>query len=376
MLFSFDKKTKYKMPCRVTACCLLLCIVFSLAACQRRVTDPNETSDTAGTDVNGTPEEGQTQPQIPSESVNETETAEKRVKLPLLDGMTLTDAVSLLDGLGLKYVISYGYSSADKNTVTGAFVDGTKHERETELAPSSTVLLEISLGRAPQTESVKAVDEKTVYLTFDDGPSKYTDEILETLKKYDVKATFFTVGMFVGYYPERVRAVVEAGHLIACHTETHDLNKIYESPSALLADIKDWEGKIEKALGYVPERVLFRFPGGSNNSYLPKEDFAVFYNCLVDNGYMCYDWSMANNDKYLVAKPEDMSAVEYLKQSTVTTLKYREKDPTVPKIMLMHDSEKNTAEALPWIIEYLKSQGYKFATLDELDGDWLFRLNN
>lgn len=369
----FNKNREYKMLCRLMLCCLLVFAVLPFVGCKG---DRTEGIDTTGISDRVTDNAVTGDTSDASETSTDSETLEPKIKLPLLDGMTLSDAKSLLEERGLEYVISYEYSSVNKDTVIRAIVNGKEQDSEADIPLTEAVLLEVSLGRAPQTESIKAIDEKTIYLTFDDGPSKYTDEILETLKKYDVKATFFTVGMFVGYYPERVRAVVEAGHLIACHTETHDLNKIYESPSALLADIKDWEGKIEKALGYVPERVLFRFPGGSNNSYLPKEDFAVFYNCLVDNGYMCYDWSMANNDKYLAGKPDDMSVVEYLKESAVTTLKYREKDPTVPKIMLMHDSDKNTAEALPWIIEYLQSKGYKFATLDELNGDWLFRLNN
>lgn len=362
-----NKKFKYKIFFRMLVCGLLFVLVLLCNGCygEDKVTE---------TDTDA--ESGSNVPEVSETADTGSDTVGPKVNLSLLDGMAVADARTLLDGLGIKYVISYVYSSVTKDTVICALINGTKQEGDLLISYDSAVDVQVSLGRAPQTENVKAIDEKTIYLTFDDGPSKYTDEILATLKKYDVKATFFTVGQFVGYYPERVRAVAEAGHLVACHTGTHDFNKIYQSPSELLADIKDWEGKTEKALGYVPDKVLFRFPGGSNTSYLPKEDFSAFYNCLVDNGYMCYDWSMANNDKYLVEKPEDMSVVEYLKQSTVTTLKYREKDPTVPKIMLMHDSDKNTAEALPWIIEHLRSQGYKFATLDELCGDWLFRLNN
>lgn len=360
-----NKKIKYRMFVKTTLCCLLVILLLLCNGCNRKenITDTDADTDTTASEESETVDTG-------------SDTSEPKISLSLLDGVTVADAKALLDGLGIKYTISYVYSSTTKDTVICTFINGARQESKMLIPSDSAVDVQISLGRAPQTESVKALDEKTIYLTFDDGPNKYTDEILATLKKYGVKATFFTVGQFVGYYPERVRAVAEAGHLIACHTDTHDFNKIYRSPSELLADIKDWEGKIEKALGYVPEKVLFRFPGGSNTSYLPKEDFYAFYNCLIDNEYMCYDWSFANNDKYLAGKPDGMSVIEYLKESTVTTLKYREKDPTVPKIMLMHDSDKNTAEALSWIIEYLQSKGYRFATLDELDGDWLFRLNN
>ena len=211
------------------------------------------------------------------------------------------------------------------------------------------------------------------YLTFDDGPNKYNDAVLEILDRYGVKATFFTVGDFVSYYPQRVRNMVEAGHKIACHTNTHDFNTIYLSPEALVNDIKNWEANVEKALGYLPEEKIFRFPGGSNNYALPKADFPAFYQAVKEAGYTSFDWTCANNDRYLGGKPEDMPEVEYLKRSAIETV--GSCSAYYPKIMLMHDTTSPTVEALPYIIETLQASGYTFATLDELDSDWLFRLS-
>ena len=166
--------------------------------------------------------------------------------------------------------------------------------------------------------------------------------------------------------------MVEAGHVIACHTNTHEFNDVYASPEALVNEIRAWEANVKMALGYVPEEKLFRFPGGSNNYALPKADFPAFYQAVKEIGYTGFDWTCANNDRYLGGKPEEMSEVEYLKRSAIETV--NSCSAYYPKIMLMHDTSYPTVEALSYIIETLQSSGYTFATLDELDSDWLFRL--
>ena len=223
--------------------------------------------------------------------------------------------------------------------------------------------------------NVKVGDANTLYLTFDDGPNKYTDQVLDILDKYNVKATFFTVGTFAEYYPARIRRIVESGHTLACHTYDHEFNTVYSSPESMIESIKRWERSVEAALGYLPEYKIFRFPGGSNNGYLPKKDFPTYYNALKAYGYTAFDWTFSNNDRYLNDKPEDMELVEYLKQSAVSTLKICLSKPSMPKIMLMHDTTSPTPEALEWILQYYIKEGYTFGTLDNLDGDWLFRLS-
>ena len=100
----------------------------------------------------------------------------------------------------------------------------------------------------PEIETTAAVDNKTpeqnsklVYLTFDDGPGKYTEQVLEILDEYDVTATFFMVGEYIGRRPERVQAVYEAGHLIGCHSTKHAYKEIYQNKDTITADIEEWE---------------------------------------------------------------------------------------------------------------------------------------
>ena len=108
-------------------------------------------------------------------------------------------------------------------------------------------------------------DMDYVYLTFDDGPSKYTRSILDYLEKYDIKGTFFVVPDGSEESNQRMRMIVEEGHTIGIHTATHEYNKIYESVEAYLEDFKIAYDRVYEATGV--KCTLFRFPGGSINDY-------------------------------------------------------------------------------------------------------------
>jgi len=309
------------------------------------------------------------------------------ISVPALIGKTEAEIISIFDNTRIEYTIEYKHSDAAEGTIIECDYVGKDGGLYISVNEAYPIALVVSLGPEETTAppspppltgddlptNVEGKGEKVVYLTFDDGPNKHNDAVLEILDRYGVKATFFTVGDFVSYYPQRVRNMVEAGHKLACHTNTHDFNTIYLSPEALVNDIKNWEANVEKALGYLPEEKIFRFPGGSNNYALPKADFPAFYQAVKEAGYTSFDWTCANNDRYLGGKPEDMPEVEYLKRSAIETV--GSCSAYYPKIMLMHDTTSPTVEALPYIIETLQASGYTFATLDELDSDWLFRLS-
>ena len=110
--------------------------------------------------------------------------------------------------------------------------------------------------------------DNAVYLTFDDGPSARTDEILEILDKYGVKATFFVVGANEEGDLERMQKIVAAGHTLAIHSYSHDYKKIYASVEAYLEDFNQMFCQIYEATGVKPQ--IFRFPGGSVSSSSPK----------------------------------------------------------------------------------------------------------
>lgn len=341
----------------------------------------------------------------------EVETTEGKnlISAPALVGAKVEEIIAFFEQTTVNYTVEYKYSDdAENGVIIDAEYTGTDpSDGYIEIDVSYPVLIVASLGpeapvttTPPETEppvtdppetdppettpptslpleavNVKAGDSNTIYITFDDGPNKYTDQVLDILDKYNVKATFFTVGTFAEYYPARIRRIVESGHTLACHTYDHEFGTVYSSPGAMIESIKKWERSVEAALGYLPEYKIFRFPGGSNNGYLPKSQFPSYYNAIKDYGYSAYDWTFANNDRYLNGKPADMSVVEYLKESAVSTLQSIAHSKSMPKIMLMHDTTSPTPESLEWVLEYYINAGYTFGTLDNLNGDWLFRLS-
>ena len=207
-----------------------------------------------------------------------------------------------------------------------------------------------------------------VYLTFDDGPGKYSDEVLAILDEYGISATFFLVGKFIKYYPEQAVRIAEAGHPIGCHSMNHEYRSLYSSADSIYSDIVEWESAITEAIGYTPDEKLYRFPGGSNNAVIDPELFPELHEAVNSLGYRCYDWNCANNDRSLGGIAEGQTVDDYLKQSSIWSLNIRSNR----KIMLLHESSEQTVEMLPWLIEYIISLGYSFDTLDNYAAEFLF----
>ena len=194
--------------------------------------------------------------------------------------------------------------------------------------------------------------EKSVYLTFDDGPSERTDEILKILDEYGVKATFFVVGSSDEAGLARLRAIVEAGHTLAIHSYTHDYLTIYSSVEAYLADFNEMYCQIVEATGVAPR--IFRFPGGSINGYngnVYREIIAE----MTRRGFVFFDWNATNGD----AASTKLQNAEVLAANALGGLNYRR------AIVLMHDSapKTTTVAALPAIIEGYRDAGYSFHPL-------------
>ncbi len=199
----------------------------------------------------------------------------------------------------------------------------------------------------------KEPQEKTCYLTFDDGPDNYvTPQVLDTLKKYNVKATFFTIYNGSEQGTELYKRIVREGHTIAAHTYTHDYTKVYESVDSYLDDFDKISSHIEKTTGVKPE--IFRFPGGSIN-YFNASLYRQISGEMIRRGYVYYDWNISAED----AVRAGVSAAD------ITRYALSGDSSMQKKIVLMHDGpgHRNTAEALPGIIEGLAKQGYKFAPL-------------
>ena len=192
----------------------------------------------------------------------------------------------------------------------------------------------------------------SVYLTFDDGPSERTDEILAVLDRYGVKATFFVIGASDEEDLRRMRDIAAAGHTLAIHSFSHDYQTIYSSVEAYLEDFNQMYCQIVEATGVRPQ--IFRFPGGSINSYNGK----VYQEIIAEmtrRGFVYFDWNAANGD----ASSAKLQSAAALAANALDGVGKRR------AVVLMHDSsgKTTTVEALSAIIEGYRDAGYAFAPL-------------
>lgn len=198
-------------------------------------------------------------------------------------------------------------------------------------------------------------EQKTVYLTFDDGPSPITDTVLDVLAQKQVKASFFITGMQLEKEENvtRLKRIAQEGHSIGIHTYSHNYSAIYTSVEAFLDDFyKAWK-EAKEITGVAP--TIFRFPGGSINAYngtLCQEIIAE----MVRRGFVYFDWNVSAQD----AAATHTTLPNIVSNATAT----RNYDRIV---LLMHDSDakQNTAKALPEIIDSYQSSGYAVAPLQQ-----------
>ncbi len=206
-------------------------------------------------------------------------------------------------------------------------------------------------------KEAQGTEGKVCYLTFDDGPTPtVTTAVLDVLKQYNVKATFFMLGKMIERNPEVARRVYEEGHLLANHSYSHDYQSLYATGEGFWDEIVRTEGLIRDVSGEEPFP-LIRFPGGGHNAGSYAAEKQQYKLLLQEKGYYYADWNALNGD----AEGGTRTASQLLERIKATAT---QKDIVV----LMHDAatKKTTAEALPAIIEYLQSQNYEFRRMDEV----------
>ena len=204
------------------------------------------------------------------------------------------------------------------------------------------------------TDKPEAPEGKKVYLTFDDGPSIYTERILEILKENDVKATFFVIGKTDDYSKKMYNKILEEGHTLAMHSYSHEYSSIYSSVKAFKNDLHKIEKLLTDVTGQKPQ--YYRFPGGSSNT-VSDISMKKFIACLNEENITYFDWNVINGDAVSRTVPKDeivnnvMSGIEGNDTS----------------IVLMHDAgaKETTVEALPEIIKKIKKQGAHILPIDE-----------
>ena len=208
-------------------------------------------------------------------------------------------------------------------------------------------------------KSIYGSDEKQVYLTFDDGPTRaITPQILDILKEEQVPATFFVLGSRVELNPDLVKRAFEEGHYIANHGYSHVYSEIYASTQSVIDEYNATEKVIQEAIG-MPEyhSYLFRFPGGSSGGKYHNLK-AEAKQILANNGIASTNWNCLNGDAEGQGKTEEeLLARLYESQEDNTSL-----------IVLMHDAhdKQATVNTLRQVIQKYKSEGYVFKNFYEI----------
>ncbi|HHX11956.1 MAG TPA: polysaccharide deacetylase family protein [Clostridiales bacterium] len=195
---------------------------------------------------------------------------------------------------------------------------------------------------------------KKVYLTFDDGPSIYTNDILDIMAEYNVKATFFVIGDTSKSAKKIYERIVNEGHAIGLHSYSHDYRGIYNSLEDFDKDFTKLWDLLYDTIGFRP--MIFRFPGGSANR-VHKHGMEEFIKYLKDKSVVYFDWNVLNED----ATGIDYS-VEELIDNIISDVKRKNRS-----IVLMHDAsnKKTTVDSLSELIETLLEGGATLLPLDE-----------
>jgi peptidoglycan/xylan/chitin deacetylase (PgdA/CDA1 family) len=197
-------------------------------------------------------------------------------------------------------------------------------------------------------------DAHKVYLTFDDGPSSNTSQILDILKKYNYKATFFVIGKEDEESRELYKRIVEEGHTLAMHSYSHKYNALYDSVDSFDEDFSRIQNYLFEVTGQ--ECLFYRFPGGSSN-HVSNADMKKFISYLNDRQITYFDWNVSSGDATSQAyTPEEL--VENVMEDVV---KYK------TSIVLMHDSstKASTVKALEPMIKALEGIEAEILPIDE-----------
>ena len=213
---------------------------------------------------------------------------------------------------------------------------------------TATVTRTVEVEAQPRPET-KIPSGNVIYLTFDDGPGPYTEELLEVLAKYDVKATFFVTDS--GYYGA-MKKIVEQGHSIGIHSVTHDYEEIYASPEAYFRDLHEMQDIIYRQTGV--KTTLMRFPGGSSNTVSDFNEgvMTLLTEAVQDAGFQYFDWNVDSNDAGGARKARTVF-------DNVTAGVSGKKI----SVVLQHDIHAYSVEAVEDIIVWGLENGYTFLPL-------------
>ena len=189
--------------------------------------------------------------------------------------------------------------------------------------------------------------DKVIYLTFDDGPTGITPQVLDVLKEQKVPATFFVLGSQAEKNPELIKRIAQEGHAIANHSYSHKFDTLYSDADAFISEVNKTRDIIVDLVGESKYAGVFRFPGGAF-----RDERADFKEKLLQNDIPYVNWNCITGDS---ETKNPVSSDLYNK--AIRTANDVDRDSLV---LLMHDTKQASADALPAIIKYFKDEGYRF----------------
>lgn len=271
------------------------------------------------------------------------------------------EATDNYDGEISSLIVTEGTVDTSKEgeyTVTYSIKDSSGNESSTSR--------KVTVKKPPEPKPVFPTTvypgQKTVYLTFDDGPGPYTAQLLDVLKKYNVKVTFFVVKTGYGDLLTRMSA---EGHTVALHSATHNYKSIYSSEDAYFADLESVQSFVETHTG--KKSNIIRFPGGSSNmvSSFNSGIMTRLVAAVTQRGYRYFDWNVDSND----AGGAKTSA-EVITKVTAGIAKHD------VSVVLQHDIKKFSVEAVEEILKWGIANGYTFKALDATSPRCAHTVNN
>ena len=261
----------------------------------------------------------------------------------------------------------------DSVKVSGDKVDKDKAGKYTvtyEVSDSSgnkaTATRVVSVYDPAATADTVNPGNKIIYLTFDDGPGKYTQGLLDVLDKYNVKATFFVTNTHPDYQ-NMIAEEAKRGHTVAIHSASHKYNQIYTSEQAFFDDLEQMNSIIKAQTGN--DASIIRFPGGSSNTvskdYCPGI-MTQLVNDVTARGLLYCDWNVSSGD----ANPKPIST-EQVVQNVISGVQSHN-----VSVVLQHDIKDFSVNAVEQIIQWGQANGYTFLPLTTSSPMSHHRVNN
>ena len=254
--------------------------------------------------------------------------------------------LSTLLGVALFFLIGILMAS----DIMAADAKVAKENMECDFCAETMEIIRQEEEAAAAAEKARRIAEArgVIYLTFDDGPSEYTNSLLDTLARYDVKATFFVTG----YGDDAViKREFDEGHTVALHTLSHNYAHIYANLENYYADLAGVSDRVKNITGV--ESKILRFPGGSSNTVSKRYDGKIRIMSILSadveaRGYHYFDWNVDSDD---AGRAKDAGTVY---SNVISRLRDGE------NVVLQHDVKPYSVEAVGAIIEYGLANNYVF----------------